>query len=66
MRSDFHSMIATAFIPEEDLAEASDFLAESSHRSLRAVDHVEDGEEEKQRLCSLRRRGNAMNVLQRD
>ena len=43
MRSDFHSLLAIAFIPEEDLAKAFDLLAESSHRSLSAVfDHVED------------------------
>jgi len=43
MGSDFHSLIAIAFSPKEDLAKAFELLAESSHGSLGAVfDHVED------------------------
>ena len=43
MRSDFHALIALAFVPEEDVANAFDTLREAADDRLQPVfDHLED------------------------
>jgi len=43
LRADFHSLIALAFVPEEDVIEAFESLAASASEELQPVlDHVED------------------------